>query len=245
MKSRIGKSSLASCIEFNGNRAHSPVAKADILNTFFHSVFNESVPEESLSPDFVNGFPVTDHTISDLYCNTEDVAKLLRSIDVNKACGPDSIPPRILKECSAVLASSFSSLPNYSLSMGRLPVDWKLANVVPVFKSGKNTLADNYRPVSLTSIIVKTLERLIHKHIMKFLMDLNLLCDNQHGFRQSRSCVTQLLQLLLDWFSTLDKQSSVDVIFFGLRQSVRQSLSYSSTRQLYNVMETKARYWVG
>ena len=85
--------------------------------------------------------------------------------------------------------------------MGRLPVDWKLANVVPVFKSGKNTLADNYRPVSLTSIIVKTSERLIHKHIMKILMGLNLLCDNQHGFRQSRSCVTKLFQLLHDWLA--------------------------------------------
>ena len=49
-----------------------------------------------------------------------------------------------------------------------------------------NKIADNYYRK-------ERLERLIHKRIMKFLMDLNLLCDNQHGFRQSRSCVTQLL----------------------------------------------------
>ena len=54
----------------------------------------------------------------------------------------------------------------------------------------------NYRPVSLTSVVVKSLERLIHNHIMSFLSDNRLLCDNQHGFRPLRTCVTQLLQLV-------------------------------------------------
>ena len=54
----------------------------------------------------------------------------------------------------------------------------------------------NYRPVSLTSVVVKSLERLIHNHIMSFQSDNRLLCDNQHGFRPLRACVTQLLQLV-------------------------------------------------
>ena len=75
-----------------------------------------------------------------------------------------------------------------------------------------NKIADNYYRK-------ERLERLIHKRIMKFLMDLNLLCDNQHDFRQFRSCVTQLLQLLHDWFGTLDKQRSVDVIFLDFAKA--------------------------
>ena len=56
---------------------------------------------------------------------------------------------------------------------------------------------------------VKSLERLINNHIMSFLSDNKLLCDNQHGFRPLRSCETQLLQLVHDWLSILDDRGSV------------------------------------
>ena len=72
------------------------------------------------------------------------------------------------------------------------------------------------RPVSLTSILVKSLERIIHKHIMKFLTHHRLLTESQNGFREARSCVTQLLQLLHSWYSSLEKGDSVDVVFHHL-----------------------------
>ena len=108
---------------------------------------------------------------------------------------------------------------NFTLSRGNIPTDWKVANVVPIFKSGKNNLADNYRPISLTSVDVKTLERLIHKHIMKYLIDFQLLNDNQHGFRPSRSCVTQLLQLVHEWLQALDKLGSIDAVFLDFAKA--------------------------
>jgi len=111
------------------------------------------------------------------------------------------------------LALPLTNFLNFTLSRENIPNDWKVANVVPIFKSGKNNLADNYRPISLTGVVVKTLERLIHKHVMKYLTDFQLLNDNQHGLRPSRSCVTQLLQLVHDWFHALDKLGSVDAVF--------------------------------
>ena len=75
------------------------------------------------------------------------------------------------------------------------------------------SLDENYRPVSLTSILVKSLEHIIHKHTMKFLTHHRLLSERQHGFRGARSCVTQLLQLLHSWYSSLEKGDSVDVVF--------------------------------
>ena len=98
------------------------------------------------------------------------------------------------------LALPLTNFFNFTLSREPIPTDWKVANVVPIFKSGKNNLADNYRPFSLTNVVVKMLERLIHKHIMKYLTDFQLFNDNQHGFRPSRSCATQLLQLVHEWF---------------------------------------------
>ena len=75
------------------------------------------------------------------------------------------------------------------------------------------------RPVSLTSILLKSLERIIHKHIMKFLTYHRLLTESQNGFREARSCVTQLLQLLHSWYSSLEKGDSVDVIFLDFAKA--------------------------
>ena len=77
------------------------------------------------------------------------------------------------------------------------------------FQVDEQTALDNYRPVSLTSMVVKSLERIINNHIMSFLSDNKLLCDNQHGFRPLRSCETQLLQLVHEWLSILDDRGSV------------------------------------
>ena len=161
----------------------------------------------------------TDSTIGDLVCSVADVMEVLGAIDVNKASGPDAISPKILKECAAELSPSLTQLFNFSLTSGRLPSVWKTANVVPIHKSGERTLADNYRPISLTSTLVKSLERIIHKHIMNFFKTYRLLSDNQHGFREARSCVTQLLQLIHSWFSTLEKYGSVDAIFLDFAKA--------------------------
>ena len=215
VKARTGKRSVASCIEYEGKRAYSPLDKANPFNSFFQSVFIV----DSEASDFQNLSQLTDHVIGDLSCSADEVAKLLQSIDVNKASGPDNIPPRILKECAMELALPLTNFFNFTLSRGNIPTDWKVANVVPIFKSGKNNLADNYRPISLTSVVVKILERLIHKHIMKYLTDFQLLNDNQHGFRPSRSCVTQLLQLVHEWLQALDKLGSVDAVFLDFAKA--------------------------
>ena len=187
--------------------------KQNLFNSFFRSVFIK----DSEASDFQNPSQLTEHVIGDLSCSIEEVVKLLQSIDVNKASGLDNLPPRILKECAMEWALPLTNSFNFTLSRGNIPADWKVANVVPIFKSGKNNLAD-YCPISLTSV-VKTLERLIHKHIMKYLTDFQLLNDNQHGFRPSRCCVTQLLQLVHEWFQVLGKLGSVDAVFLDFAKA--------------------------
>ena len=134
------------------------------------------------------------------------------------ASGPDNISARILKECAKELPPSPAQLFNYLLFVGKLPTDWKIANVVPICKSGERSFADNYRSISLTSIVVNTMERIIHKHFMDIFCH-NLLSENQHGFRKPRSCITQLLQLLHYWFSILDNRGAIGVIFLDFAKA--------------------------
>ena len=78
---------------------------------------------------------------------------------------------------------------NFSLEEGVVPLEWKEANTIPLVNKGSR---NNYRPVSLTSVICKLLERLIKDHLVDFLVKNNLINPSQHGFLKARSCLTNL-----------------------------------------------------
>ena len=82
---------------------------------------------------------------------------------------------------------------NLSLKEGVVPFEWKEANIRPLFKKGSRNKLENYRPVSLTSVICKLLERLIKDHMVDFLVRHKLLNPFQHGFIKVRSCLTNML----------------------------------------------------
>jgi hypothetical protein len=98
-----------------------------------------------------------------------------------------------------------------SLDTGAIPDDWRLANIVPVFKKGNRATPSNYRPVSLTSIPCKLLEHILVSHIMDHLDLHNTLIDEQHGFRHGRSCESQLIITTHDLAQSLDNHTQVDM----------------------------------
>ena len=89
----------------------------------------------------------------------------------------------------------------------------------PLFKKGCRSDVGNYRPVSLTSQVCKVMEGIIGDQLMKFLESRNLLCSTQHGFRQGRSCLTNLLSFLEYVTECVDRHSSYDVIFLDMAKA--------------------------
>ena len=94
---------------------------------------------------------------------------------------------------------------------GQLPDDWKLANVVPVFKKGNTSLAANYRPISLTCVSCKIMEHIITSNVMRHASTHNILYHLQHGFRDKRSCETQLLEFQNDIVANMNNGKQTDV----------------------------------
>lgn len=88
----------------------------------------------------------------------EEVLKLMKKLDTNKAPGPDGISNWILKECCNQLVDKIHCLIRLSLMQGKIPKDWKRANIVPIFKGGNRENPLNYRPVSLLSVVGKLCE---------------------------------------------------------------------------------------
>ena len=87
----------------------------------------------------------------------------------NKSPGVDGLSPKILKETVEQIVSHVHVF-NMSLQEGIVPVEWKVANIIPLFKKGSRNKSVNNRPVSLTSVICKLLETIIQDHNMDFLV---------------------------------------------------------------------------
>ena len=87
------------------------------------------------------------------------VREALEKLDPRKAKGPDEVSPWVLKECAEELSLPIFMIFTNSLEQGKLPDIRKSANITPIFKKGNKNNPLNYRPVSLTSVICKLLER--------------------------------------------------------------------------------------
>ena len=107
----------------------------------------------------------------------------------------------------------------HSMDEGDIPTDWKCANVTPIFKKGDRSQSGNYRPVSLTSVVCKMMESIIKDTMVEFLDRHSLIKDSQHGFRKSRSCLTNLLEFLEDVTSSVDDGNAVDVVFLDFQKA--------------------------
>ena len=128
----------------------------------------------------------------------------------DSAAGPDGIPVILLKECSTELSEPLWS---ESFTSGIVPKFYKSSYITPLYKKGNRASASNYRPVSLTSHIIKIYERVLRKIMVKYIEDNVLLCHNQHGFKSGRSCLTQLLSHFNDVLLGLLQADDTDSIY--------------------------------
>jgi hypothetical protein len=142
-----------------------------------------------------------------------DVLKRLQRLDPYKAYGVDGIHPRVLKECAIAFASPVTFLFRRSIDTGVVPELWRRSNVTPIFKKGSKSKASNYRPVSLTCVLGKVMEAIIHDHIVGYCDSHGLISKSQHGFRKHKSCATNLVETRDVLSEALHRGLSVDVVF--------------------------------
>ena len=168
--------------------------KANSFNQYFKSNFAD---DDSTTNPHSYSVPDTNHNLkNDLSLpefSQEGIAKMLHELNVNKACGPDSLSSHVLKECATELAPSLAYLFTRSFQSGCIPVQWKQGNVVPVHKKGDKSQVSNYRPISLLRILSKVMEKYIYNHLIDTVKP--LIHPLQHGFTNGKSCTTQLIEV--------------------------------------------------
>ncbi|KAK4828225.1 hypothetical protein QYF61_024720 [Mycteria americana] len=113
--------------------------------------------------------------------------------DVSLSYNPDGIHPRVLRELEEALTKPFSILYQQFWITREVPVDWRLGNVMPIYKKGQKEDPGNYRPVSLTSVLGKVMEQIILSAITWHIQDNQGIRPSQPGFMKGRSCLTNLI----------------------------------------------------
>jgi hypothetical protein len=217
-----GKTSVAPLKE--GYTLHSnPREKAEILNRQFSSVFSSKQPLTlaQLAHEKTQ-YDARDQTcpvMPDINISRQGVEKLLANLNPHKAAGPDAMKPLVMKKLASALAGPLTLIFTRSMEDGEIPEDWSRANVSPIYKKGEKSNPANYRPVSLTCIACKLMEHIVTSQLMQHANRHNLLYDLQYGFREKRSCETQLLGFVDDLMNNMRGKSQTDVIIMDFAKA--------------------------
>lgn len=137
-----------------------------------------------------------------LVITAEEVCRTFKKINPRKAVGPDRIRGRVLKECREKLSPVFGQLFQMLLDTHHIPRAWKTSLIVPVLKMSKPTVLNDYQPVALTSIVMKSLERIVLNHVLREVQ--HELDPLQFAYRNGRSTEDALLYMLHNIYCHLD-----------------------------------------
>ena len=129
----------------------------------------------------------------------------LKRMSSSKACGDDGITVSMLRLTFPVIAPHLLKVINTSITSGVLPCEWKVATVIPLFKSGDRAAPGNYRPVSILPTVAKLAESVVCSELVQYLVSHNVLCDQQHGFRPGRSTESAMLDAVTHLTNNMDR----------------------------------------
>ena len=105
------------------------------------------------------------------------------------------------------------------MQFSKIPTLWKKAIVVPIYKKGKRNDPSNYRPISLTSVLCRLLEKIIHSHVLMHMMNNNLISSSQHGFITGRSTQTQQIHYLDHLTQLFDEKKQTEIVYLDFSKA--------------------------
>lgn len=208
--------------------AKTPIQSLNSVNNFFAAVgdrlastiLNKINKTEIDLVDTIKPSSITPiHSLFLTPTNDGEIVKIISSLKPGSAPGHDGLNNDLIKGAKYALASPLAYLCNLSLSSGVVPDCLKVANVIPILKSGSPTDPTNYRPISLLTSVSKIIEKIVNVRLLTFLEYGNLLADNQFGFRKGRSTEDAVAHMVDHISEKLDSSQKCIGVFLDLAKA--------------------------
>ena len=208
-------------IHKNNRKIDDPSDMAEVFNDFFVNI----------GPNLANNIPNTntdfhkflnDPNPQSLFFNPiieEETKNIIINLNTKKGAGHDGLTNFLLKNIVDVIISPLTFIFNLSLTTGAVPLNMKIARVVPIFKKGQKESLNNYRPISLLTSISKILEKLVYTRTQNFLFNSKILSDSQFGFRKNHSTTHALLAFIDKIAHAIDDVSHTIGVFLDFSKA--------------------------
>ena len=205
-----------------------PNLSPNTFNQHFLSVADSLVPPREESHEYVCSDTLVDFCTQRTAGSrgfsippiaVHEVGKFINSMHNKKSAGPDEINPKVLKLSLPHIVDSLTFIYNLCITKNTFPDELKKAKVIPIPKTKDLDDVNNYRPISLLSVLSKPLERHVHKHALEYLEKHSLLHPLQSGFRPRHSCHTALARLTDTWLSSMNNSEVTGAVFVDLRKA--------------------------
>ena len=214
MKSKV-KTKIGPLFNSEGKLTAKSKDMAEILSQQYVNVFSKPSEDQEAN----NNANTNSKSIPPLQISEENITKAIDELSPTSAAGPDGFPAILLKNCKTALATPLVILWTKSLEKGVVPELLKKSIITPIHKGGSRSTAANYRPISLTSHIIKIFEKIMRQHIVNYMNDNSLFNASQHGFRAGRSCLSQLLEQFDIILDILDTGANADVVYLDFAKA--------------------------
>ena len=196
-------------LDAQGNLINDEKKMAEILKCQYESAFSVPAADRRIDdPQDRNNLQLPSFPF-----NHNDINDAIDCLPINAAPGPDYFPAILLKKAKMELCWPLMVIFRSSLDTGEVPDMFKTAFITPIHKGGSKNLPINFRPVSLTSHLVKTMEWVIRKPLVSFLEMNGKMNESQHGYRKGRSCVSALLEHQDRVMNILENGDNADCIY--------------------------------
>ena len=151
--------------------------------------------------------------------NKEEIIKVGSELKSGNSCGFDGICSTVVKSVLPFIAEPLSYIFNLSFLTASVPLNLKVAKIIPIFKNGNKQEFSNYRPISILPCLSKILERLVHNRLSQFLSHHRILFDQQYGFRSKHSTDMALIELVDKITNAFSKKFSAIGVFIDLSKA--------------------------
>ena len=211
-KSKV-KTKIGPLMNKDGEMTNDSKTMADLLASQYDSMFSVPCADPQVN------MPTVNSNLGDFLFSEYDIESAIDTLKKNSASGPDGIPAILLKMCKYSLSSPLFILWKTFFDSGCIPDILKLGIIIPQHKGGNKSRPANYRPISLTSHLMKIFEKVVKSSVIAYLDEHNLFNNGQDGFRAKRSCLSQLLEHFYTVLECLENGANVDVVYLDFAKA--------------------------